>query len=57
MLCLRNIPVAKKFLYKRGEGKDYQDYPSKMLCLIQPKFYVGEPFSVSLFSAIEKLFP
>ena len=55
-LCLKNIPVAKKFLYKRGEVKEYQDFPSKMFCLIQPKTFVEEPFSVSLLSAIEELF-
>ena len=55
VLCFRKFPVAKNFLYKRG-GEEYQDSPSKMFCLIQPKILIGEPFSVSLISGIEKLF-
>ena len=39
---------------KRGE---YQDLPSKISCLTVPKIFVGEPFSVSLISGIEKLMP
>ena len=36
---------------KKGE---YQDFPSKIFCLTVPKIFVGEPFSVSLISGIEK---
>ena len=33
----------------------YQDFPSKIFCLTGPKIFVGESFSVSLISGIEKL--
>ena len=52
MLCFRNFLVAKKFLDKR-EGR-HQDFPSKFFCLIVPKNFVGQPFSVILTSGIEK---
>ena len=39
---------------KRGGGK-YPDFPSKVFCLTVPKNFVGEPFSVSLFSGVEKI--
>ena len=57
MLCFRKIPVAKKFLDKRwgGEVSRCQDFPSKVFCLTVPKNFVGEPFSVSLFSGVEKI--
>ena len=54
MLCFRKFPVAKKFMDKRGGGK-YPDFPSKVFCLTVPKFFVGEPFSVSLISGVEKI--
>ena len=47
MLCFR-----EKFLDK--SGGEYQDLPSKIFCLTVPKILVGEPFSVSLISGIEK---
>ena len=34
----------------------YQGFPSKKFCLTVPKNFVQEPFSVSLFSAIEKFY-
>ena len=37
---------------KRGGG--YQDFPSNFFCLTVPKNSVGEPFSVSLISGVEK---
>ena len=40
-------------VYIRGGG-EYQDFPSKVFCLTLPKIFVGEPFSVSLISGIEK---
>ena len=33
----------------------YQDIPSKIFCLTGPKIFVGESYSVSLISGIEKL--
>ena len=50
-LCFRKYPVAKKFMDKGGE---YQDFPSKIFCLTVPKNFVGESFSASLISGIEK---
>ena len=52
MLCFRNFPVAKKFMDKRRG--DNQDFPSKIFCLTVLKLFVGETFSVSLLSGIEK---
>ena len=56
MLCFRKFPVAKKFMDNRGVGGGkYQDFPSKVFCLTVPKNFVGEPFSVSLISGVEKI--
>ena len=52
MLCFRKFPVAKKFMDKKGA--EYQDFPSKFICVRVPKNVVGEPFSVPLISGIEK---
>ena len=54
MLCFRKSAVAKKFMDKRGGGGSYQDLPSKIFCLTVPKNFVGESFSVSLISGIQK---
>ena len=37
-------------------AKRYQDFPSKIFSLTWPKNFVGEPFSVSLISGIEKFY-
>ena len=42
-MCFRKIPVAKKLKEKWGRG-EYQDFPSKKICLIVPKNFIGEPF-------------
>ena len=39
-----------------GGGREYHDFLSKILCLTVPKNIVGEPFSVSLFSGIQKFY-
>ena len=36
------------------EGREYQDFPSKIFRLTVPKKFVGEPFSVSLYSGTKK---
>ena len=36
-------------------GGEYQGFPSKVFCLTVPKNFVGEPFSVSLISGVEKI--
>ena len=56
MLCLRNIPVAKKLMDKRWGGGEYQDIPSITFCLIVPKKFVWEPFCVSLIPGIEEVY-
>ena len=35
-------------------GREQQDVPSETFCLTLPKYFVIEPFSVSLISAMEK---
>ena len=54
VLCFRKILVAKKFMDK-SEG-EVSRFPSKIFCLTLPKTFVGEPFSVSLISGIEKVY-
>ena len=61
MLCFRKFPVAKKFTDKKGGGGDkkeveYQDFPSEFFCVAVPKNFIGEPFSVSFISGIEKFY-
>ena len=51
MMCFRKIPLAKKFTDKTG---GYQKFPSKIFCLIVPKNFAGESFSVSSILGIEK---
>ena len=51
LLCFTKFVVTKKFTDKRG---DYQDFASKVFCLTVPTTFVGEFFSVSIISGIEK---
>ena len=44
MLCFRTFLIVKKCMDKREE--DDQDFPRKVFCLIVPKHFVEEPFSV-----------
>ena len=39
-----------------GGGREYHDFLSKLFSLTLPKIFVGEPFSVSLISGIEKFY-
>ena len=55
MLCFRKFPRAEKCMDQR-RGGEYQAFPSKNFCLTVPKNFVKEPFSVSLFSGIEKFY-
>ena len=51
--------VSENFCYRKMLGireGGYQDFPSKTFCLTVPKIFVGEPFSVSLISGIEKFY-
>ena len=47
--------VVKKFMEKKGEW-EYRKFPSKIFCLKVPKSLVGDTFSLSLFSGIEKFY-
>ena len=53
LLCFRKFRVPKIVRDKRRGG--YHDFLSKLFCLTVPKKFVGEPFSVSLISGIEKV--
>ena len=54
LLCFRKYMVSKKF--KEHRGRECQDFPSKIFCLAVPKNFVGESFSASIFSGIEKFY-
>ena len=51
-LSFRKILLAKLLMHEKGR---YHDFPSKF-CLTVAKNFVGEPFSVSLISGIEKFY-
>ena len=53
VLCLRKIPLAKKFMDEWGRG-EFKGFSLKVFCLTVPKNLVGESFGVSLKSGIEK---
>ena len=55
VLCFRKFPVAERLM--RKGGGEYQDFPSKILCLTVPKMKisVGESFIVALILGIEKI--
>ena len=55
LYCCSNFGYRKS-LDKKGGGGEYQDIPSKIFCLTVPKKFVGESFSVSLISGIEKFY-
>ena len=56
MLCFGKVPLVKKFMDKRGGGGGSMKISSRnFFCLTVPKIFVGEPFSVSLISGIEKV--
>ncbi len=52
MLCFRTLPVAKKFVDKKG---GFQEFLSKKFCLTVPKNSVVESLRLSLISGIEKI--
>ena len=54
LLCFRSFPVSKKRMDKRGGW--CQDFLSEIFCGTVPKKFVGESFSVSRISVIEKIF-
>ena len=52
MLCFGTFPVVNKFMDKKGEC---QDFPSEVFRLTVPRNAVGDSFSLSLISCIEKI--
>ena len=48
----QKFSVSEKIDGYEGGG-EYQDFPSKSLCLTVPKIFVGDSFSVSLSLGIE----
>ena len=55
LLFFRNFPVAKK-VYGQMEGEEVSNFPVDFFCLKLLKHFKGEPFSVSLFSCIERVY-
>ena len=55
LLCFTDFPVSKKFMEKSG---GYQDLPSKIFCLRDPRKFTGEPFCAVFqeFSGNEKVY-
>ena len=55
--CRGNLSVSLfsgiENVWIRGGG-EYQDFPSKFICLKVPKNFVGESFTVALISGNEK---
>ena len=54
LCCVSESFRWPKSLWIRGGG-EYQGFPSNFFCLAVPKNAVGEPFSLSLISGIEKV--
>ena len=53
----RKISGIEKFYVKEGGGgREYHDFLSKFFCLTVPKNFVGEHFSVSIISCIERFY-
>ena len=50
--CFRKFGVSKNFMPKRGISR----FSIENCCLTVPKKFVGEPFSVSLISGIERFY-
>ena len=48
------IAGTEKVWTREGVG-EYQDFPSKIICLTLPKLFVEEPFRVSLIAGTEKV--
>ena len=46
LLFFRVFPVSRKFMDRRGEGRNH-DLLSEIFCRTVPEKFIGEPFSVS----------
>ena len=60
LLCFTEFPVSKKFFEKRwgeeGEEGGVSRFSVEKFCLTVPKFFVGEPLSISLISGMKKFY-
>ena len=56
MLCFGKFPEANKFMDERGGGGGVSKFPVENFLSQVPKNLVGEPFSVSVISSIEKFY-
>ena len=57
LICVSEIFWYRKNLWIRGgRAREYHDLLSKIFCLTVPKNFVGETFSVSLISGIERFY-
>ena len=54
LLCFTNFLVSKKFMDKRGRVSRFS--VKNFFCLTVSKNFVGEPFSLSLISGIERFY-
>ena len=52
----QKLPVAKKFMEKKGGGASIESFRRIFFCLKLPKHIVGEPFSLSLVSRVENIY-
>ena len=52
---VQKFPGVEEFIDERGVVREYQYFSSNKFCLTLPEKLVGEPFSVSLISGIEKI--
>ena len=57
LLCFTKFLVSKKLMDKRGEeGGSFSIFVHNFFSLTVPKTFVGEPYSVSLISVMEKFY-
>ena len=56
LLCFRNFPVPKKFIYKKLWFGEYHDIPSEIFCGRVPKKLVGKFFLVFHEFRLRKIF-
>ena len=57
VLCFIKVLAPEKYMDEKGEWGEYRNFTSKIFCLKSPENFVGEPFSFSLNSGIEKKYP
>ena len=55
LCCVSENFRKRKNLWKELGRGEYRKFPSILICLKKPKNFVGESFSLSLISGIEKI--